>query len=318
MAGRTILILSLAISLTPDACWGHLVTDVADFLNQKIDFVGHDKGLRSHITALENDFEELDNLDGEAWQHGHVQKLITSLKSGVIVLRRVEDHVISLARASRTDVQGLESHLKQFKGQVDRSLSTDNTYSRIMDLVGSLIKDSVDIMKKEIVEINEAESLMNTARAEMSSLKGLLSLHEKHQDDIDTAQKTGSWGQLLTAGINLLFGNTNQAWELGKQALTGLVDVYDHRDKFDRVESNILDSFSYFEKEVKLIKQEEVEMRKLRDEYDVIRANWHQDYHQDELEEVAEDDGDWNTDVMADIRSLRSSVNKFVSSAGQW
>ena len=95
MAGRCILIL-MAIALTPDAGWGHLVTDVADFLNQKIDFVGHDKGLRSHITALENDFRELDNLESEAWQHHHVQKLLTSLTEAVTVLRRVEDHVISL------------------------------------------------------------------------------------------------------------------------------------------------------------------------------------------------------------------------------
>ena len=150
MAGRTILILSLAITLTPDAGWGHLVTDVADFLNQKIDFVGHDKGLRSHITALENDFRELDNLESEAWQHHHVQKLLTSLTEAVTVLRRVEDHVIFLARASRTDIGGLETHLNQFKRQVDRRLSTSYTYGRIMGLVGSLIEDSDESMKKEI------------------------------------------------------------------------------------------------------------------------------------------------------------------------
>merc|ERR1711881_679848 len=128
----------------------------------------------------------------------------------------------------------------QFKRQVDGGLSTDNTYSRIMDTVGSLIKESVDIMKKEIVEINKAETLMNTARAEMSSLKGLLKLREDHQDVIDTAQKTGIGGIAAIAGINLLFGNTDKAWELGQHALTGLIDVYEHREKFDRVESDIL------------------------------------------------------------------------------
>merc|ERR1712211_34029 len=102
-------------TLASSADTAHLVENVAHFLNQKIDFVGHDNGLRRHITALENDFKELNNLDNEAWQHAHVQKLLTSLTNAVTVLRRVEDHVISLARTSRTDVTGLETHLNRFK-----------------------------------------------------------------------------------------------------------------------------------------------------------------------------------------------------------
>merc|ERR1712038_1106685 len=155
-------------TLASSADTAHLVENVAHFLNQKIDFVGHDDGLRRHIAALENDFKELDNLDNEAWQHAHVQKLIKSLDNARIQLRRVEDHVIDLARTSRTDVTGLETHLNRFKRQVDGQLSTDDTYSGIMDLVGKLISDSSDIMKKEIKDINEAESMLNTAQAEMT------------------------------------------------------------------------------------------------------------------------------------------------------
>lgn len=319
MTVRSIFIFSLALALLTDADCVHLVEEVANFLNQKIDFVGHDKELRSHITALENDFKELDNLDNKAWEHDHVQMVLTSLTDGVTVLRRVEDHVISLARASRTEVHGLEAHLNQFKRQVDGKLSTDNTYHRIMDLVGSLIKDSVDIMRKEIVEIDKAESMMNNARAEMSTLKGLLRIHEDHQDEADTAVKTESYGQLLTSVLIGLFGgDTDTAMELGVKGLKGLVDVWDHRDKFDRVEENILDCFQYFEKEVKLIEKEEIAMRNLKNKYNVIRANWDQEYHQNELEEVAEDDGDWNIDVMAEIRSLKRNINSFVNSAGLW
>ena len=37
-----------------------------------------------------------------------------------------------------------------------------------------------------------------------------------------------------------------------------------------------------------------------------------------ESEETAEEDDDWEEDVMADIRKLKSNVNKFVTSAGHW
>merc|ERR1719410_1264608 len=130
MVGWSALTLLLAVALAPTADSAHLVEEVTDFYNKKINFVGHDNGLRRHITALENDFEELNNLDNEAWQHNdHVQKLLTSLTNAVTELRKVEDDVISLARTSRTDVTGLETHLKRFKRQVDGQLSTDNTYS---------------------------------------------------------------------------------------------------------------------------------------------------------------------------------------------
>jgi len=318
MVGLSALFLSLTIALTPPADCGHLVEDVAHFLNQKIDFVGHDSGLRSHISTLEKDFKDLDNLDNEAWQHHHVQKVLTSLTDAVTVLRRVEDHVVALARTSRTDVEGLETHLKQFKRQVDGRLSTDFTYGRIMGLVGSLIKDSDETMKKEIVEINNAESLMNKANAEMKILKGFLKLHEQHQDEADRAAKTGVFGSLIKAGVFAIFGDSDKALEVGVTGLAGLVDVYDHREKFDRVEKNILNSFRYFQNEVKEIQREERAMRKLKDEYDVVGIDWSDGFRKEELVEVAEDQSDWNIDVMANIRSLKSSVNRFVNSAGQW
>merc|ERR1712012_449283 len=297
---------------------GSLVEDVAHFLNRKIDFVGHDNGLRRHITALENDFKELNNLDNEAWQHNdHVQKLLTSLTNAVTVLRRVEDHVISLARTSRTDVTGLETHLNRFKRQEDGQLSTDNTYSGIMDVVGKLIRDSSDIMKKEIKDINGAESMLNTAQAEMTVLKNLLKHHEKHEDEIESAAETGIFSSLLTAGI-VAFFDEDIAEELAVASLEGLASVWDHREKFDRIESNILSGFQYFREEVELVKEEEKEMRKLSGKYSAIRNNWGQGYDQDELEETAEEDDDWEEDVMADIRKLKSNVNKFVTSAGHW
>ena len=318
MVGRSALILSLAMALTPPADCGHLLKDVAQFLNEKVDFVGHDNGLRSHIRTLEKDFQELDSLDNEAWQHHHVQKVLTSLTDAVTVLRRVEDHVVALARTSRTDVGGLENHLNQLKRQVDGRLSTDFTYGRIMGLVGSLIKDSYETMKKELVEINKAESLMNKANAEMRVLQGFLRLHEQHQDEADRAAKTGVFGSLIKAGLIAIFGDSDEALEVGVTGLVGLVDIYDHRDKFDRVEKNILDSFRYFQNEVKEIQREERAMIKLKDEYNVVGIDWSDGYQKEELVEVAEDESDWNIDVMANIRSLKSSVNSFVNSAGQW
>merc|ERR550534_1606556 len=317
MVGWSVLTLLLAVALVPTADSAHLVEKVTDFYNKKINFVGHDNGLRRHITALENDFEELDNLDNEAWQHAHVQKLLTSLTNAVMVLRRVEDHVISLARTSRTDVTGLETHLNRFKRQVDGQLSTDNTYSGIMDLVGKLIRDSSDIMKKEIKDINEAESMLNTAQAEMSVLKNLLEHHEKHEDEIESAAETGIFSSLLTAGI-VAFFDEDKAEELAVASLEGLASVWDHREKFDRIESNILSGFKYFREEVELVKEEEKEMRNLSEKYSAIENNWGQGYDQDELEETAEEDDDWEEDVMADIRKLKSNVNKFVTSAGHW
>ena len=317
MVGWSALTLLLAVALAPTADSAHLVEEVTDFYNKKINFVGHDNGLRRHITALENDFEELDNLDNEAWQHAHVQKLLTSLTNAVTVLRRVEDHVISLARTSRTDVTGLETHLNRFKRQVDGQLSTDDTYSGIMDLVGKLISDSSDIMKKEIKDINEAESMLNTAQAEMTVLKNLLKHHEKHEDEIESAAETGIFSSLLTAGI-VAFFDEDIAEELAVASLEGLASVWDHREKFDRIENNILSGFKYFREEVELVKEEEKEMRKLSGKYSAIKNNWGQGYDQDELEETAEDDDDWEEDVMADIRKLKSNVNKFVTSAGHW
>merc|ERR1719350_1594818 len=287
-------------------------------LQQTVPLMGHDNELRRHIIALENDFEELNNLDNEAWQpDDHVQKLLTSLTNAVTELRKVEDDVISLARTSRTDVTGLETHLNRFKRQVDGQLSTDNTYSGIMDVVGKLIRDSSDIMKKEIKDINEAESMLNTAQAEMTVLKNLLKHHEKHEDEIESAAETGIFSSLLTAGI-VAFFDEDVAEELAVASLGGLARVWDHREKFDRIESNILSGFQYFREEVELVKEEEKEMRKLSGKYSAIRNNWGQGYDQDELEETAEEDDDWEEDVMADIRRLKSNVNKFVESAGHW
>merc|ERR1712012_784855 len=174
-----------------------------------------------------------------------------------------------------------------------------------MDLVGKLIRDSSDIMKKEIKDINEAESMLNTAQAEMTVLKNLLKHHEKHEDEIESAAETGIFSSLLTAGI-VAFFDENVAEELAVASLEGLANVWDHREKFDRIESNILSGFQYFREEVELVKEEEKEMRN----------NWGHGYDQDELEETAEEHDDWEEDVMADIIKLKSNVNKFVTSAG--
>jgi len=318
MKALNTLILGLVFTLSPDAGHGHLVKDVTEFLDQKIDFVGHDNGFRAHITALERDFQELNNLENEAWNHDHVQRVITSLNSAVIVMRRVEDHIISLARTSRTDVLGLENYLNQFKRQVDHSISTDYTYRQIMDTVGSLITDSDDIMRKEIAEINEAESKMSIANAEMRILKHLLDVHEKKEERAETEVEVSS----IVSGLGALFawglGEDDLASRLGNNALENLFNVYEHKDKFDRVEKNILDCFQYFKREVKLIEKEEGEMRRLKNDYEIIRAEWDGGYHQQELVEVADDQEDWETDVMDNVRNLKRSVNSFVSSAGNW
>merc|ERR1712088_660259 len=300
---------------------GSLVEDVAHFLNRKIDFVGHDNGLRRHIAALQNDFEELNNLDNEAWKHNdHVQKLLTSLTNAVTELRKVEDDVISLARTSRTDVTGLETHLKRFKRQVDGQLSTDDTYSGIMDLLGKLISDSSDIMKKEIEDINEAESMLNTAQAEMTLLKNLLRYHE--QQKVEAAQ-TGIIRSALTAGAALLTtviieeDNEDIAVDLAYDSLQGFARVADQLGEFARIQRDILSGFEYIRKKVDLVKKQEKEMRNLREKYEIIKAN-RDSYDQDELEEIAEEDDDWEEDIMADIRRLKSNVDKFVTSAGHW
>jgi len=298
-----------------------LVEDVAHFLNRKIDFVGHDNGLRRHIAALQIDFEELNNLDNEAWKHNdHVQKLLTSLTNAVTELRKVEDDVISLARTSRTDVTGLETHLKRFKRQVDGQLSTDDTYSGIMDLLGKLISDSSDIMKKEIEDINEAESMLNTAQAEMTLLKNLLRYHE--QQKVEAAQ-TGIIRSALTAGAALLTtviieeDNEDIAVDLAYDSLQGFARVADQLGEFARIQRDILSGFEYIRKKVELVKKQEKEMRNLREKYEIIKAN-RDSYDQDELEEIAEEDDDWEEDIMTDIRRLKSNVNKFVTSAGHW
>merc|ERR1719350_1523701 len=290
-------------------------------LQQTVPLMGHDNELRRHIIALENDFEELNNLDNEAWQpDDHVQKLLTSLTNAVTVLRRVEDHVISLARASRTDVTGLETHLNRFKRQVDGQLSTDNTYSGIMDLVGKLIRDSSDIMKKEIKDINEAESMLNTAQAEMTLLKNLLRHHEKQK--VEAAQ-TGIIRSALTAGAALLTtaiieeDNEDIAVDLAYDSLQGFARVADQLGEFARIQRDILSGFEYIRKKVDLVKKQEKEMRNLSEKYEIIKAN-RDSYDQDELEEIAEEDDDWEEDIMADIRRLKSNVNKFVTSAGHW
>merc|ERR550525_125081 len=300
---------------------GSLVEDVAHFLNRKIDFVGHDNGLRRHIAALQNDFEELNNLDNEAWQHNdHVQKLLTSLTNAVTELRKVEDDVISLARTSRTDVTGLETHLKRFKRQVDGQLSTDDTYSGILDLVGKLISDSSEIMKKEIEDINEAESMLNTAQAEMTILKNLLRHHE--QQRVEAAQ-TGIIRSALTAGAALLTtaiieeDNEDIAVDLAHDSLQGFARVADQLGEFARIQRDILSGFEYIRKKVDLVKKQEKEMRNLSEKYEIIKAN-RDSYDQVELEEIAEEEDDWEEDVMTDIRRLKSNVNKFVTSAGHW
>lgn len=321
MAGLSLLVLSLALVLKPDTACSHLVQDVAEFLNKKIDFVGHDNGFRSHIRALERDFKELNELDHDSKNHQHVQNVITSLNSALTVMRRVEDHIVSLAKTSKTDVSGLENFLNQFKSQVDHDLSTDYTYKQLMITVGSLITDSDETMKKEIKEITRAESMMNTAKSEMTILTTLLEIHEKKEKQ---AEREGTARTLISAGLSIAawaFGYEDVASKIGDRAFENvgnLLDVYDHKEKFLRVEQNILDCFQYFKDELVQIEKEDVAMRKLRDDYAVVRVDWDEGYHQEDLVDVAEDQQDWEIDVMANIRSLKRSVTNFLSSSANW
>merc|ERR1711963_1010200 len=139
----------------------------------------------------------------------------------------------------------------------------DDTYSGIMDLVGKLISDSSDIMKKEIEDINEAQSMLNTAAAEMHILQNLLKRHEEH--------------------------------------------VWDHQEKFNRIESNILSGFQYFRKVEELVFFESEEMRIFSRKYNVIRENWGPLADQDVLEEIIEYD-EWEEEVMADISHIVKSA----------
>ena len=162
--------------------------------------------------------------------------------------------------------------------------------------------------------------MLNTAQAEMTLLKNLLRYHE--QQKVEAAQ-TGIIRSALTAGFALTSviieeDNEDIAVDLAYDSLQGFARVADHLGEFSRIQRDILSGFEYIRKQVELVKKQEKEMRNLSEKYSAIRANWGQGYDQDELEETAEEDDDWEEDVMADIRRLKSNVNKFVTSAGHW
>merc|ERR1719350_270521 len=178
-----------------------------------------------------------------------------------------------------------------------------------MDLVGKLISDSSDIMKREIEDINKAESMLNTAQAEMTILKNLLEHHE--QQKVEVAQ-TGIIKSALTAGFALTTAiieedNEDLAVDLAFDSLQGFAEVADHLGEFAQIQDDILSGFQYIRKEVELVEKQEKEMRNLSEKYSAIRANWGQGYDQDELEETAEEDDDW---VKAMIRTSSRKLLK--------
>jgi len=291
--------------LLPDTAISHVVKDVAKFLNKRIHFAGHDEGFRKHITALE---EDLKKLEGSTLKDSQI---VTRLNDVHTTMKMVEDHVVNLARNSRTAVSGLESSLNQYKRQVDRGLSTDTSYTSIMDHIGMLIDHSSETMDKEIKEIDRAEATLNLAVSELTILKdGLLEKKRKNQ---------GFFGSLFGAvafEAIAVVAEENGNDDLAKKS-EALADGY-LDDAFDVIfgslDQNLKKNLEYFERESDIIEEEDVEMQNLKEKYKKVENNW----NPKDLEDIAKDADDWENDLMKHIRSLKWSVSRFVSSAGNW
>ena len=321
MVGLRVLTLGLVLVLLPDTAISHIVQDVAKFLDRKIHFAGHDEGFRKQITALK---EDLNKLEGSKLKDS---RIVTSLNMVHTIMKAVEDHVVNLARRSRTDVSGLETSLNQYKRQVDRGLSTDNTYRSIMDHIGMLINHSTEIMDKEIEEISRAEIKLNEAITELRLLKEQEQYElEKKKQRERTNQQTGLLGSLFGAigGLtSAAIADYNGDYDLSDEALERSIDYLGDGlitsidlifGLLDETEGNLKKNLDYFKREQAIIGEEDAEMRKLRDAYYDVSDNW----DAEELEDIAESTNDWENDLMVYIRSLKWSVSRFVSSAGNW
>jgi len=320
MVGLRILTLSLVLVLLPETAVSrrHLVQDVAKFLDQKIDFIGHDEGFRKHIRALEKDLKMLEKSKVSN------SRVVTSLNTVHTIMMTVEDHVVNLARMSKTDVSGLQISLYRYKRQVDRGLSTEDTYRSIMDHTGMLINHSNEILSKEIKEISKAEIKLNEALSELRLLK------EQEQRELEQEQEferenqaTGALGSLFGAIASITaaaiaddYGDYDLADEKIEESFYELERGINHSvdlifGLLDETEGNLKKSLDYFEKQSVLIKKEDVEIQKLSDAYNDVTDNW----YPEELEEIALEDDDWENDLMVYIRSLKRSVTRFVSRA---
>jgi len=274
-----------------------------------------------HIRALEKDLKMLEKSKVSN------SRVVTSLNTVHTIMMTVEDHVVNLARMSKTDVSGLQISLYRYKRQVDRGLSTEDTYRSIMDHTGMLINHSNEILSKEIKEISKAEIKLNEALSELRLLK------EQEQRELEQEQEferenqaTGALGSLFGAIASITaaaiaddYGDYDLADEKIEESFYELERGINHSvdlifGLLDETEGNLKKSLDYFEKQSDLIKKEDVEIHKLSDAYNDVTDNW----FPEELEQVAEDDDDWEEDLMVYVRSLKSSVSRFVSSAGNW
>lgn len=294
-----------------------LVKNVAKSLTA---FLDTNKDFQTQIYSLEIHFQDLNALDQEAWNHESVQKVIRSLNSALDVLRRVGEKILQRTRASSTDVTELESNLMEFQRLVHDGLSTDNSYSEIMTNLGGILSVTDEIMKKEIVDINKAESLMNTADAEMRNLKTLLEIKRKEENERFYSGLASGVTGVLGAATSLFSSYDADYFSYGEEdsiaAVDDLVHIVANWGTFDRIENNILEGFQYFKEKKIEMENDERAVRKLREDYQIIRIDKDVSYHQDILEEVAEDDDDWESDIMFNVRSLKKSVNDFIASAG--
>jgi len=323
MVGLRVLTLSLVLVLLPETAVSrrHLVQDVAKFLDQKIDFIGHDEGFRKHITALEEDLKTLEDSDVRN------ADIVTKLNMVHTVMKTVEDHVVNLARRSKTDVSGLQTSLGQFKRQVDRGLSTDSSYRSIMDHIGMLINHSSEIISEEIKEITKAEVKLNAAISELTRLRSEEYTREKEKESEGEEklykEGLGNLGQAVGLSLVSLLGDSlgyeqfaeNLMKKSKEKLAAGVINSFEFIvDRLDQTEGNLKKSLDYFEKESVLIKNEDAEIRKLKRDFNEVKDNW----YPDELEEIAKKDVDWEKDLMVYIRNLKSSVTRFVSNASNW
>jgi len=324
MVGLRVLTLSLVLVLIPDTVISdHIVEEVVEFLNTDIDFVGHDEGFRKHITALQKD---LDKLEDSKLQNSN---LATSLNMVHTIMKEVEDTVVNLARRSKTDVSGLETSLVQFKRQVDRGLSTDNSYRSIMEHTGMLIKHAKEIKVQQDTEIKRAVFKMNDVLSTLTSLRSKdLEKQQQKQQKERTTHESGFWGSVLkfVGGFIIAevadYNDNEKLFLLGlNKTLEGVDGTIEHGldwifGLLQTTEDNLKKSLDYFKREAVLIGQESATIIQL--------ANKHTDYDYQSIEEGASElkmiikDGDWDTELMQDVRSLKRSVGSFVSMAGNW
>ena len=143
-------------------------------------------------------------------------------------------------------------------------------------------------------------------------VRTLQKIHEQHQDEADKVAVTRSYGSLISAALIAIFGDTDKAYEGGAKGLAGLADIWDHREKFYRVEKNILDCFQYFKQEVELIRKEEIAMRNLKNNYESFGADWHGGHLKEDLVDKAEYEADW-INLMALVSGRKKPQKSVIS-----